>query len=90
MKMKAAVMAFLSRNADVVEVRSAPDGGLDYWIETAGAIPAMNLAYAIAARDTMMAGADLPVVTASFALQQINEGKLAAGAVASQMERPNA
>lgn len=59
---------FLAGNADVVaEIRSATDGGLDYVIETAGAIPAMNLAYAIAARGGMIVSAGLPAVTATFA-----------------------
>ena len=59
---------FLAGNADVVaEIRSATDGGLDYVIETAGAIPAMNLAYAIAARGGMIVSAGLPAVSATFA-----------------------
>jgi alcohol dehydrogenase len=59
---------FLAGNADVVEeIRSATDGGLDYVIETAGAIPAMNLAYAIAARGGMIVSAGLPAATATFA-----------------------
>jgi alcohol dehydrogenase len=58
---------FLAGNADVVEeIRSATDGGLDYVIETAGAIPAMNLAYAIAARGGMVVSAGLPAVSANF------------------------
>jgi alcohol dehydrogenase len=40
---------------------------LDYVIETAGAIPAMTLAYAIAARGGMVVSAGLPAATASFA-----------------------
>ncbi len=59
---------FLAGNADVVEeIRSATDGGLDYVIETAGAIPAMNLAYAIAARGGMIVSAGLPATGAQFA-----------------------
>jgi alcohol dehydrogenase len=59
---------FLAGNADVVEeIRSATDGGLDYVIETAGMIPAVNLAYAIAARGGMIVSAGLPAVTATFA-----------------------
>ena len=59
---------FLAGNADVVEdIRSATDGGLDYVIETAGAIPAMDLAYAIAARGGMIVSAGLPPATASVA-----------------------
>jgi alcohol dehydrogenase len=59
---------FLAGNADVVEeIRSATDGGLDYVIETAGAIPAMNLAYAIAARGGMIVSAGLPATAATFA-----------------------
>jgi alcohol dehydrogenase len=59
---------FLAGNADVVEeIRSATGGGLDYVIETAGAIPAMNLAYAIAARGGMIVSAGLPATAATFA-----------------------
>jgi alcohol dehydrogenase len=58
---------FLAGNADVVqEILSATNGGLDYVIETAGAIPAMNLAYAIAARGGMVVSAGLPATTANF------------------------
>lgn len=58
---------FLAGNADVVEdIRNATNGGLDYVIETAGAIPAMNLAYAIAARGGMVVSAGLPATSASF------------------------
>ena len=58
---------FLAGNADVVEeIRSATDGGLDYVIETAGAIPAMNLAYAIAARGGVIVSAGLPAIGANF------------------------
>jgi alcohol dehydrogenase len=59
---------FLAGNADVVqEIQDATDGGLDYVIETAGAIPAMNLAYAIAARGGTVVSAGLPATTATFA-----------------------
>jgi alcohol dehydrogenase len=58
---------FLAGNADVVEeIRNATSGGVDYVIETAGAIPAMNLAYAIAARGGMVVSAGLPASNASF------------------------
>lgn len=58
---------FLAGNADVIEeIRNATNGGLDYVIETAGAIPAMNLAYAIAARGGMVVSAGLPATNASF------------------------
>jgi alcohol dehydrogenase len=58
---------FLAGNADVVaEVRDATGGGLDYVIETAGSIPAMNLAYAIAARGGMVVSAGLPATNANF------------------------
>src|SRR6185437_7367961 len=54
-------------NADAVEeIRQATDGGLDYVIETAGSIPAMNLAYAIAARGGMVVSAGLPAIDARF------------------------
>lgn len=58
---------FLAGNADVIEeIRQATNGGLDYVIETAGAIPAMNLAYAIAACGGKVVSAGLPASTASF------------------------
>jgi alcohol dehydrogenase len=58
---------FLAGNADVVaEIKAATDGGLDYVIETAGAIEAMNLAYAIAARGGMVVSAGLPAVDRVF------------------------
>ncbi|MGE0418943.1 MAG: zinc-dependent alcohol dehydrogenase family protein [Acetobacteraceae bacterium] len=58
---------FLAGNADVVqEIRDATGGGLDYVIETAGSVPAMNLAYAIAARGGMVVSAGLPAATATF------------------------
>lgn len=58
---------FLAGNDDVVTaIRDATDGGLDYVIETAGSVPAMNLAYAIAARGGMVVSAGLPAATATF------------------------
>src|ERR1700722_9790545 len=58
---------FLAGNADVAaEVRAATGGGLDYVIETAGAIEAMNLAYAITARGGMVVSAGLPAVDRVF------------------------
>jgi alcohol dehydrogenase len=58
---------FLAGNADVVqEILSATNGGLDYVVETAGAIPALNLAYAITARGGMVVSAGLPATSASF------------------------
>jgi alcohol dehydrogenase len=58
---------FLAGNADVIEeVKQATGGGLDYVIETAGSIPAMNLAYAITARGGMVVSAGLPASTATF------------------------
>jgi len=58
---------FLAGNADVVEdIRQATGGGLDHVIETAGSIPAMNLAYAIAARGGAVVSAGLPASTATF------------------------
>ncbi len=47
-------------------IREATGGGLDYVIETAGAIAAMNLAYAITARGGMVVSAGLPAVTSQF------------------------
>ena len=58
---------FLAGNSDVVaEIRDATDGGLDYVVETAGSIPAMNLAYGIAARGGTIVSAGLPAATATF------------------------
>jgi len=58
---------FLAGNDDVVgAIRDATDGGLDYVIETAGSVPAMNLAYAIAARGGTIVSAGLPAATATF------------------------
>ncbi len=58
---------FLAGNADVIEdIRQATGGGLDYVIETAGSIPAMNLAYAIAARGGAVVSAGLPASDARF------------------------
>jgi len=58
---------FLAGNADVVaEIKEATSGGLDYVIETAGSVPAMNLAYGIAARGGMVVSAGLPAATAQF------------------------
>jgi alcohol dehydrogenase len=58
---------FLAGNAGVVEkIRQATRGGLDYVIETAGSIPAMNLAYAISARGGVLVSAGLPAATATF------------------------
>ena len=58
---------FLAGNADSVrEILDATNGGLDYVIETAGSIPAMNTAYAITARGGMVVSAGLPASNASF------------------------
>lgn len=58
---------FLAGNDDAVAaIRDATDGGLDYVIETAGSVPAMNLAYAITARGGMVVSAGLPAATATF------------------------
>jgi alcohol dehydrogenase len=58
---------FLAGNEDVVrEIRDATGGGLDYVIETAGAIEAMNLAYAITGRGGVIVSAGLPAVQRSF------------------------
>ena len=47
-------------------IREATGGGLDYVIETAGAIAAMNLAYAITARGGMVVSAGLPAAASQF------------------------
>lgn len=58
---------FLAGNDDVVgAIKDATEGGLDYVIETAGSVPAMNLAYAIAARGGTIVSAGLPAATATF------------------------
>jgi alcohol dehydrogenase len=70
---------FLAGNADVIqEIRDATAGGLDYVIETAGSIPAMNLSYAIAARGGTVVSAGLPAINATFAYPHaalVSEGK---------------
>ena len=59
---------FLANTNDCVDrIREATGGGLDYVIETAGAIEAMNLAYAITARGGTTVSAGLPAVSRSFA-----------------------
>ena len=58
---------FLAGNADCAKaVRDATDGGLDTVIETAGTVPAMALAYDIAARGGSVFSAGLPAVDAKF------------------------
>ncbi len=58
---------FLAGNAAALQaIRDATDGGLDYVVETAGSIPAMNMAYGIAARGGMVVSAGLPASNASF------------------------
>ena len=47
-------------------IREATGGGLDYVIETAGAIAAMSMAYAIIARGGMVVSAGLPAITSQF------------------------
>jgi alcohol dehydrogenase len=70
---------FLAGNADTIqEIRDATDGGLDYVIETAGSIPAMNFAYAIAARGGAVVSAGLPASTATFSYPHsslVSDGK---------------
>ncbi len=59
--------AFLAGNDDcAAAVRDATDGGLDTVVETAGSIPAMQLAYAITARGGRVVSAGLPAAGASF------------------------
>ncbi|UPY36980.1 zinc-dependent alcohol dehydrogenase family protein [Sediminicoccus sp. KRV36] len=58
---------FLAGNADcAAAVREATAGGLDTVIETAGTIPALELAYAITARGGSTISAGLPNVAAKF------------------------
>ncbi len=60
--------AFLANTNDCVDaIREATGGGLDYVVETAGAIEAMNLAYAITARGGTVVSAGLPAVSRNFA-----------------------
>jgi len=57
---------FLAGNEDCAQqVREATDGGLDTVVETAGTIPAMQLAIAITARGGSTISAGLPNVNAS-------------------------
>lgn len=52
---------FNSKDADVVEqIRLATNGGLDYTFETAGAVPAMEVAYAITKRGGTTVTTGLP------------------------------
>jgi len=56
---------FLAGNEDcAAQVREATDGGLDTVIETAGTVPAMQLAIAITARGGSTISAGLPNVNA--------------------------
>lgn len=58
---------FLAGNKDSAqEIRDATDGGLDTVIETAGSIPAMQLAYDITARGGSVYSAGLPAADARF------------------------
>jgi len=58
---------FLAGNADcAAAVRDATDGGVDTVIETAGTMPALELAYAITARGGSTISAGLPNVGAKF------------------------
>jgi alcohol dehydrogenase len=58
---------FLAGNADcAAAVCDATDGGLDTVIETAGTIPAMELAYAITGRGGSVISAGLPATGARF------------------------
>jgi alcohol dehydrogenase len=74
---------FLAGNADVVQaIRDATGGGLDYVIETAGSIPAMTLAYAIAARGGTVVSAGLPASGATFSYLHsalVSDGKSIVG-----------
>jgi alcohol dehydrogenase len=58
---------FLAGNADCAKaVRDATEGGLDTVIETAGSVPAMQLAYDITARGGSVFSAGLPAQEAKF------------------------
>jgi alcohol dehydrogenase len=58
---------FLATEPDCAQaVRDATDGGLDYVIETAGVIPAMELATAITARGGTVVSAGLPNTALRF------------------------
>lgn len=58
---------FLAGSPDAVAaIKDATGGGLDYVIETAGVIAAMNLAYAITARGGMVVSAGLPATSSQF------------------------
>ena len=64
---------FLAGNEDcAAAVREATDGGLDTVIETAGTVPAMQLAIAITARGGSTISAGLPNVSASVSYLHAN------------------
>lgn len=68
-----ATSAFDARAADVVEqVRAATGGGVDVAVETAGAAPAVELAYAITARGGTTVTAGLAHPEKKVAVQQIS------------------
>ena len=59
--------------AGVVEaIKSATDGGVEFALEFAGSVKAMDLAYRITRRGGMTVTAGLPPPSATFALPQVN------------------
>lgn len=63
---------FDSRDPKVVSlIRSATHGGVDYAFETAGVIPAMNVAYQITKRGGMTVTTGLPHPTHQFSFPQV-------------------
>ncbi|EPZ45214.1 MULTISPECIES: zinc-dependent alcohol dehydrogenase family protein [Alicyclobacillus] len=64
---------FDSRNSDVISlVRSATHGGVDYAFETAGAVPAMEVAYGITRRGGTTVTTGLPHPTHQFSFPQVS------------------
>ncbi|MFB5191294.1 zinc-dependent alcohol dehydrogenase family protein [Alicyclobacillus fastidiosus] len=63
---------FDARDPDVVEkIRSLTNGGVEYAFETAGAVPAMNTAYAITRRGSMTVTTGLPDPSHLFSFPQV-------------------
>ncbi|GEO26517.1 alcohol dehydrogenase [Alicyclobacillus acidoterrestris] len=64
---------FDSRDSDVISlVRSATNGGVDYAFETAGAVPAMQVAYGITRRGGTTVTTGLPHPSHQFSFPQVS------------------
>ncbi|MCG7344799.1 zinc-dependent alcohol dehydrogenase family protein [Sporosarcina sp. ACRSL] len=67
-----ATAVFNSKDSDVVEqVRNYTGGGVEYAFETAGVVPAMDVAYAITKRGGVTTTTGLPHPEAKFAFPQV-------------------